>query len=109
MTGPTGRTATAATIRVRDDGRGLRLDRLRAQAGVGSATDEEVAERVFGPGVSTAEHLSALSGRGVGMDAIRSFVRAQGGDAHVELTGPARDGCRPFDLVLDLPSGALRD
>jgi len=43
------------------------------------------------------------------MDAIRSFVRAQGGDARVELTGPARDGCRPFDLVLDLPPGALRD
>ena len=102
-----GRAAAPATIRVRDDGRGLRLERLRAQAGGGPATDEEIAERVFRPGVSTAERVSALSGRGVGMDAIRSFVRAQGGDARVELTGPARDGCRPFDLVLELPPGAF--
>ena len=107
VTAGTGRAAGAATIRVRDDGRGLPLDRLRAQAGGGPATDEEIAERVFRPGVSTAERVSALSGRGVGMDAIRSFVRAQGGDARVELTGPARDGCRPFDLVLELPAGAL--
>jgi predicted ATPase/HPt (histidine-containing phosphotransfer) domain-containing protein len=102
-----GRASGGVTVRLRDDGRGLRLDRLRAQALGAAATDEEVAERVFLPGVSTAERVSTLSGRGVGMDAIRAFVRAQGGDARIELTGVGRDGCRPFDLVLELPPGAL--
>jgi hypothetical protein len=102
-----GHAAGGSTVRLHDDGRGLRLDRLRAQAGGGPATDEEVAERVFLPGVTTATIVSAVSGRGVGMDAIRAFVRAQGGDARLELTALGRDGCRPFDLVLELPPGAL--
>jgi histidine kinase len=101
------RGAGGVAVRLHDDGRGLRLDRLRAQAGGGPASDEEVAERVFLPGVSTAAIVSAVSGRGVGMDAIRAFVRARGGDARLELTAVGQDGCRPFDLVLELPPDAL--
>jgi chemotaxis protein histidine kinase CheA len=102
-----GGAAGGVTLCLRDDGRGLRLARRRPPAGGGPASDEEVAERVFLPGVTTAATVSTLSGRGVGMDAIRAFARAQGGDARVELTGVGRDGYRPFDLILQLPPDAL--
>jgi HPt (histidine-containing phosphotransfer) domain-containing protein len=100
-----GRTA----IRVADDGRGLRLAALRESAGTMAATDEDVANTIFVSGVSTATKLSSTSGRGVGMDAIRSFVRRQGGEVHLAFTAEGRDGCRPFEIVFQLPDGAVVD
>jgi chemotaxis protein histidine kinase CheA len=44
--------------------------------------DDEVARRAFSSRVSTATRVSAISGRGVGLDAIRSLLRGGGGDAH---------------------------
>jgi two-component system chemotaxis sensor kinase CheA len=90
-----------------DDGRGLPLTALRAKTDDIHATDEELAERAFQSGVSTATALTSISGRGVGLDAIRSFLRRQGGDARIAFTGPARGGHRPFELILELPSSAI--
>jgi two-component system chemotaxis sensor kinase CheA len=103
----------AATIRLCDDGRGLplaalreRLEQLDGQRQ--RSSDEELAERAFQSGVSTAPRLSAISGRGVGLDAIRSFLRRQKGEARIVFTGPAEgDGRRPFELVIELPDGAV--
>jgi chemotaxis protein histidine kinase CheA len=67
------------------------------------SSDEEVAQRVFLSGVSTATDVSHISGRGVGLDAVRSFVRRQGGEVKIAFTGTSRDGCRPFELALHLP------
>lgn len=96
----TGKRATATisiglhvgtdTIRLEvvDDGRGVDLSRVRAKAIAAGLIDPAAAlddhalhELVFAPGLSTAEQVGMVSGRGVGMDVIRSLAREQGGDA----------------------------
>ena len=69
-----------------DDGGGLHLDKIRAKAianGVLSVddalSDGEAANLIFTPGFSTADHVTELSGRGIGMDVVRSEVNALGG------------------------------
>ena len=78
-------------IEIRDDGRGLDADKMRAKAElqgiIGKDTvlsDKQALELVFEPGFSTAEHISDLSGRGVGMDVVRNNVQALGGDIELE-------------------------
>ena len=73
-------------IEVSDDGRGLDRDRIlsrgRAQGLVApgeSPSDEDVFALIFRPGFSTAETVSELSGRGVGMDVVKRNVEALGG------------------------------
>jgi two-component system chemotaxis sensor kinase CheA len=75
-------------VEVEDDGGGIDVARVRAVAadrGVATAAvlaemaDEDVAELVFAPGFSTAAEVTNLSGRGVGMDAVRSAVERMGG------------------------------
>ncbi|MPY94196.1 MAG: response regulator [Acidimicrobiia bacterium] len=78
-------------VRVRDDGRGVDIDALRAAALAGGrATAEgDVAQLAFEPGLSTAEVVSDVSGRGVGLDAVRARVEAVGGTVALE-SSPAR-------------------
>ena len=73
-------------IEVRDDGRGINRPRVRKIAeerGLVSPeavlTDEETDNLIFLPGFSTAEAVSDISGRGVGMDVVRRSVQALGG------------------------------
>jgi chemotaxis protein histidine kinase CheA/ActR/RegA family two-component response regulator len=70
-------------IEVADDGRGISPDRVRARArerGLAAAAeldamgDREVLELIFRPGFSTAEVVSDVSGRGVGMDVVRQTI-----------------------------------
>jgi GAF domain-containing protein/HPt (histidine-containing phosphotransfer) domain-containing protein len=102
-----GRSDGHVIIGFADDGRGLPLTALRAKTDAIHASDEELAERAFQSGVTTAAALTSISGRGVGLDAIRSFLRSHGGDARIAFTGPARGGYRPFELILELPSSAI--
>ncbi|OON60651.1 hybrid sensor histidine kinase/response regulator [Massilia sp. KIM] len=76
-----------------DDGAGLDLERIRAKARdlrlLGAAdlvSDQEAAELIFAPGFSTADTLTELAGRGVGMDVVRSEAQALGGRVTVEST-----------------------
>ena len=69
-----------------DDGGGLHLDKIRAKAianGVMAAdealSDGDAANLIFTPGFSTADQVTELSGRGIGMDVVRSEVNALGG------------------------------
>ena len=73
-------------IEVSDDGRGLDRDRIRAQAvagGLVAATDvvgdRELFAFIFRPGFSTADRVSEISGRGVGMDIVARNIEALGG------------------------------
>jgi two-component system, chemotaxis family, sensor kinase CheA len=75
-------------IEVTDDGRGIDADKIRKVAesrGVATADalaemgDEALAELLFAPGFSTAETVTDLSGRGVGMDAVRTAIAKLGG------------------------------
>jgi two-component system chemotaxis sensor kinase CheA len=72
-------------IEVSDDGRGLDRDRIIAKArqrGIAispDASDNEVWQVIFEPGFSTAEKITEVSGRGVGMDVVRRNIQALGG------------------------------
>ena len=78
-------------IELADDGAGLELDRIRDKAhaqGLLSAdaepTEAQLVEFVFAPGFSTAAKVTQISGRGVGLDVVRSDIAALGG--RVEVT-----------------------
>ncbi|HTV19226.1 MAG TPA: AAA family ATPase [Polyangiaceae bacterium] len=103
----TERDAYGVRIRLSDDGRGLPLAELRSKTGRHDSPDQAVAEAIFDYGISTAHQLSTVSGRGIGMDAVRGFLRERGGDVVIEFTGDARSGYRPFELVFRLPSDAM--
>jgi two-component system, chemotaxis family, sensor kinase CheA len=79
-------------VEVEDDGRGIdpaAIRRVARERGVSSAddlermSDAEAVELIFAPGFSTASEVTNLSGRGVGMDAVRSAVERLGGQASV--------------------------
>ncbi|EGQ5282220.1 chemotaxis protein CheA [Enterobacter hormaechei] len=76
-------------IEVTDDGAGLNRERIMAKAiSQGMAvnenmTDEEVGMLIFAPGFSTAEQVTDVSGRGVGMDVVKRNIQEMGG--HVEI------------------------
>ena len=85
------RDRSAIVIKVSDDGRGIDRERVLAQAkndGVVEASKTELSEdelmRILArPGFSTAEKVTGLSGRGVGLDAVYTRVRALGGAMNV--------------------------
>ena len=107
------RDAGGVRLRIVDDGRGLALGRVREVGRAGGliaagAAPSAVAELIFHSGLSTARAVTQVSGRGVGMDAVRGFLREHGGDARIVLGDDAThaDGHAPFELVLELPAEA---
>jgi two-component system chemotaxis sensor kinase CheA len=81
------------TVTVEDDGRGLDVDELRrkavekgvrTEAELDSMEDSEVYDLVFHPGFSTADEVTDVSGRGVGMDVVHSTVKQLDGSVNVE-------------------------
>lgn len=98
-------------VRVRDDGRGIDRERVRAKAvekGIIAAdavlSDEEIDQLICAPGFSTATTISNISGRGVGMDVVRSNVEALGG--RVEIQSEPGKGTT-FTMILPLTLAIL--
>ncbi|NLY26877.1 MAG: chemotaxis protein CheA, partial [Alcaligenaceae bacterium] len=83
-------------IEVADDGAGLSRERILKKAiqqgfPVSESTpDEELWQLIFAPGFSTAEKVTDISGRGVGMDVVRRNIQAMGG--HIQLSSRAGQG-----------------
>ncbi len=83
-------------IEVIDDGAGLNRERILAKAlsqGLAvsdTMSDEEVGMLIFAPGFSTAEKVTDVSGRGVGMDVVKRNIQEMGG--HVEIHFQAGKG-----------------
>ena len=77
-------------IEVRDDGRGLNREKLLKKArekGIDapdSMTDSEVWGLIFAPGFSTAETVTDVSGRGVGMDVVKKNITSLGGTVEID-------------------------
>lgn len=78
----------SVTIAIADDGRGLEIERIRrkaakqglaSEAEIDRMTDAQVSRFIFHPGFSTADGITAISGRGVGMDVVKVNVDAVGG------------------------------
>ena len=95
----TGKIEISATYRgnqtvvtIKDDGGGIDLDKIRAKVKKMGISDKEVAnfkdseliDLIFEPGFSTAAKVTDLSGRGVGMDVVRTNIRALRGDISVD-------------------------
>lgn len=86
------RDRSAVLIRVADDGRGIDRDRVLARARdtglvdatTTSLTDDEVVRLIARPGFTTADQVTNLSGRGVGIDAVQARVRALGGSVDIK-------------------------
>jgi chemotaxis protein histidine kinase CheA len=96
-----------------DDGRGLQLEKIRGKAlnmgllrnGNGSAP-HDIADLVFSPGFSTAERVTEISGRGVGMDAVRMAIEKFGGRISIVLDEhqhPPLPAFVSFSFVIHLP------
>jgi chemosensory pili system protein ChpA (sensor histidine kinase/response regulator) len=95
-------------IRFSDDGAGLNLDRIRTKARTNgllqddrTVSDQEAVEMIFEPGFSTAESLTELAGRGIGMDVVRSEARALGGRIEI-VTETGRGATFTIHLPLTL-------
>ncbi len=82
-------------IEVADDGRGLPLDRIRAkvlanglatEAELATMTEAQLQRFIFRAGFSTAEKISAVSGRGVGMDVVKTNIEKIGGTIELKST-----------------------
>ena len=99
-------------VEFRDDGAGLDMARIRAKAAAmklidpaAAPADAELANFIFTPGFSTAETVTELAGRGVGMDVVRSEVVAMGG--RIETATAAGQGTS-FKLILPLTTAVTQ-
>ena len=81
------------TIRVRDDGRGIDLEKIKQRlldkkilsaAAVEELTDEQVIDTIWHPGFSTATEITDVSGRGVGMDVVKTRIHDLNGTIDIE-------------------------
>jgi chemotaxis protein histidine kinase CheA len=100
-------------IHYEDSGAGLNLTILRKK-GVerklitADASEDTVANLIFVSGVSSAQKITEISGRGVGMEAVKAFVETLGGQLQLVLEGPGRTADhRRFSLVIRLPAQSL--
>jgi chemosensory pili system protein ChpA (sensor histidine kinase/response regulator) len=116
---PTGEVVISLTqqsndvvVTFQDDGAGLDLDRIREKAveqGLISPqahpSDAEVSHLIFATGLSTADSISELAGRGIGMDVVRNEVNALGG--LIDVTSQRGQGTQ-FKLVLPLTTAVTQ-
>lgn len=101
-------------VQITDDGKGIDAESIRKaiiergleQESIANAlSEQEIFEFLFLPGFSTARQITEISGRGVGLDAVRSMVQDAGGS--ISLTSERGVGTR-FDLELPLTRSVLR-
>ena len=83
--------AGGIAIEIRDDGGGIDLARVHERAAAAGLVDAEAARSsdltlgfIFEPGLSTAREVTAVSGRGIGLDAVREQVAELGGSVEVD-------------------------
>ncbi len=103
------------TITIRDDGRGIDRQRVRAKAEASGllapnaqVSDQELLQMIFQPGFSTASEVTSLSGRGVGMDVVKKSVEALRGTISVTSTpGAGSEVSLAIPLTLAIIDGLL--
>ena len=116
------RTRDRVSITVEDDGSGIDPDRLRSEAveadviseaDAEAMADEDVYDLVFHPGLSTADEVTDVSGRGVGMDVVKRTVTELDGSVSIDSTpgdGTSVTMTLPVSIAIDdilfLESGA---
>ena len=102
-------------LHISDDGRGLALHKLYENGvthGLFKAGErpspQQIAAIIFRSGLSTASAVTQVSGRGVGMEAVRTFLGEQGAKIRIDLQEPGQElGFAPFEFVIEVPPTAL--
>jgi two-component system, chemotaxis family, sensor kinase CheA len=104
-------------LEISDDGRGLAVDRIRAkalsqglatEAELAGMTDGQIQRFIFRAGFSTAEKVSAVSGRGVGMDVVRTNIEKIGGTIELKsITGQGATFTVKIPLTLAIVSALI--
>ncbi len=102
-------------ITIKDDGRGINRDRVRAKAESSGLiqpgavlSDQDLLQLIFAPGFSTAAQVTNLSGRGVGMDVVKKTVEALRGAIDVtSQTGEGSEVSLRIPLTLAIIDGLL--
>ena len=102
--------ANQVVVEVRDDGQGINAERVKTRAveqgmitaeAAAQLSESEILDLIFQPGLSTAEQITEVSGRGVGMDVVQSVLRRLKGTVEVE-TNPGRGTAFRLKLPLTL-------
>ncbi len=100
-----GREGSNVTIRLADDGRGIDLQRVRKKAierGLMDAdaelSDHDIMQFILHAGFSTAESVTQISGRGVGMDVVNAEIKQLGGDVTINS-----EWGRGTEFIIQLP------
>jgi len=104
-------------IEIADDGRGLDLARIRAkaiekglasEAEIAAKSDADICNLIFAPGFSTATRVTSISGRGVGMDVVRSNIEQIGGTVDLRsVTGAGVKFTIKIPLTLAIVSALI--
>ncbi len=101
------RTGNHILISITDDGDGLDVAKIRktvikrglaAQADVEAMSDDQIIQYIFAPGFSTQEKVSDVSGRGVGLDVVKTVVNSLGGTVEVKT-----ESAMGTEFILMLP------
>ena len=100
-------------ITLSDDGAGIRLDKVRdrlqemglTQDEVSQMAEDDLLDCIFEPGFSTADQVTEISGRGVGMDVVRTNLRDIRGDIHVHTE---RSKGTTFEITVPYTLSILR-
>lgn len=105
--------STYLNIEIQDDGRGLDLEKVKKLGLERNLLQsplpppDEIAKLIFHSGFTTKDQVTDISGRGVGMDAVRSFMEEGGGSVRIELEADPIDQHQvAFALHLALPRKA---
>jgi two-component system chemotaxis sensor kinase CheA len=109
------RTHHGVSIHLQDDGRGLNVNRIQDKAqslGILTSTSalntEDLAELIFEHGLSSRAQENQVSGRGMGLSAVRSLAKDLGGTIRLELN--QKDRTAPaLSFVIDLPADAVTE
>ena len=103
------RDGSDIVIKVSDDGAGINLDKVRSRAlQLGlleydhNVSDSDLVQYILEPGFSTAEHITQMSGRGIGMDVVDIEIKQLGGTLAIETSpqGSAFIARLPFTLSI---------
>ena len=89
-------------VEIEDDGRGIHWEAVKSAAvklGLPSATEEDLVCAMFASGVSTSAEVTTISGRGIGLSAVRQQVNALGGHISV-VSRPKQGACFRFTFPL---------
>jgi two-component system chemotaxis sensor kinase CheA len=105
----------SVVIEISDDGRGLNKDKIIAKAMKNGAiqsadglSDQDIFKLIFLPGLSTAEKVTDVSGRGVGMDVVKQAIEKLRGKAEIESTfGKGTTFITRFPLTMAIIDGMI--